>query len=198
MPARSASIALKRVENPLEFGIVITRPDGTIERFLEKPTWGQVFSDTINTGIYVLEPDVFDFIPDGEVVDFSGDVFPAVLAKGQPLLGEVVEGYWEDVGTLEAYLRAHTDVLDRRVASTSRASSSATASGSARAPTSIPTRRIEGPVVIGDNCRVEAGAHLREYTVLGTDVVVKPDAFLERAVCHDHVYVGAARVCGAA
>ena len=76
----AASIALKHVENPLEFGIVITRPDGSIERFLEKPTWGQVFSDTINTGIYVVEPEVFDFIPEGEVVDFSGDVFPALLA----------------------------------------------------------------------------------------------------------------------
>src|SRR5688500_8296219 len=63
-----ASIALKRVENPVEFGIVITRDDATIERFLEKPTWGEVFSDTINTGIYVLEPSIFDYIPPGEVV----------------------------------------------------------------------------------------------------------------------------------
>src|SRR5437764_8014489 len=83
-----ASIALKHVENPVEFGIVITRDDGTIERFLEKPTWGQVFSDAINTGIYVLEPGIFDFIPEGEVVDFSGDVFPAVLADGRPLYGD--------------------------------------------------------------------------------------------------------------
>src|SRR6185437_16159019 len=74
-----ATLALSSVENPLEFGIVITHEDGSIERFLEKPTWGQVFSDTINTGIYVLEPSIFDFIPLGEVVDFSGDVFPAVL-----------------------------------------------------------------------------------------------------------------------
>ena len=59
-PSRS-----RRWTNPLEFGIVITREDGSIERFLEKPTWGQVFSDTINTGIYVLEPEIFDFIPDG-------------------------------------------------------------------------------------------------------------------------------------
>jgi mannose-1-phosphate guanylyltransferase/phosphomannomutase len=74
-----ATIALRRVENPVEFGIVITRDDGTIERFLEKPTWGEVFSDTINTNIYVLEPEIFDFIPQGEVVDFSGDVFPDAL-----------------------------------------------------------------------------------------------------------------------
>ena len=58
-----ATLALKAVDNPLEFGIVITQEDGAVERFLEKPTWGQVFSDTINTGIFVLEPEIFDFIP---------------------------------------------------------------------------------------------------------------------------------------
>ena len=66
-----ATIGLTAVDNPLEFGIVITREDGSIERFLEKPTWGQVFSDTINTGIYVLEPEIFDYIPAGRSVDFS-------------------------------------------------------------------------------------------------------------------------------
>src|ERR1700735_2210896 len=84
-----ATIALKAVDNPLEFGIVITRDDGSIERFLEKPTWGQVFSDTINTGIYVLEPDIFDFIPEGRAVDFSEEVFPGVLEAEKPLFGYV-------------------------------------------------------------------------------------------------------------
>ena len=100
-----ATIGLTAVDNPLEFGIVITQEDGTIERFLEKPTWGQVFSDTINTGIYVLEPAIFDFIPEGRSVDFSSEVFPALLAAGKPLYGAVMSGYWEDVGTLEAYLQ---------------------------------------------------------------------------------------------
>src|SRR5580765_2911859 len=111
-----ATIGLVAVENPLEFGIVITREDGSIERFLEKPGWGQVFSDTINTGIFVLEPDVFDYIPAGQPVDFSSEVFPKLLADEQPLYGAVSAGYWEDVGTLEAYVRAHKDALDGRVA----------------------------------------------------------------------------------
>ena len=81
-----ATIALCAVDNPLEFGIVITREDGSIERFLEKPGWGQVFSDTINTGIYVLEPEIFDLIPDGRAVDFSGEVFPAALEAGRSAL----------------------------------------------------------------------------------------------------------------
>src|SRR6478672_9507491 len=110
-----ATIGLVAVENPLEFGIVITREDGTIERFLEKPTWGQVFSDTINTGIFVLEPEIFDYIPAGQAVDFSSDVFPKLLSDGKPIFGSVAEGYWEDVGTVEAYVRAHKDSLDGKV-----------------------------------------------------------------------------------
>ena len=185
-----ASIALKRVENPLEFAIVITRPDGSIERFLEKPSWGEVFSDTANTGIYVLEPGIFDFIHADEVVDFAGDVFPAVLEKKLPLIGTVVDGYWEDVGTLEAYLRAHQDVLDQRVHIDIDGFRIGEGIWLGEGADVDPTARIEGPVVIGDNCRIEGGAHLREYTVLGTDVVVKADAFVDRSVCHDHVYVG--------
>ena len=158
----SASIALKHVDDPLEFGIVITQADGTIERFLEKPSWGEVFSDTINTGIYVLEPDVFDFIVEDEVSDFSGDVFPALLAAGHTMHGHIIEEYWEDVGTLDAYIRVHTDVLDGhvkvdvagfRVGDNQWIGSDVEIS---------PQARIDGPVVIGDSCRIEAGAHLRE------------------------------------
>ncbi|MDQ6797834.1 MAG: nucleotidyltransferase family protein, partial [Actinomycetota bacterium] len=98
-----ATIALKSMEHPLEFGIVIPHDDGSIERFLEKPTWGQVFSDNVNTGIYVLQPEIFDYIPEGKSVDFSEDVFPALLDEGKKVFGYVAEGYWEDVGTLDAY-----------------------------------------------------------------------------------------------
>lgn len=185
-----ASIALERVTNPVDFGIVITRDDGTIERFLEKPTWGQVFSDTINTGIYVLEPSVFDFIAEGHSVDFSGDVFPAILDKQLPLLGHVVDGYWEDVGTLEAYRAAHKDILDGKVALTVPGFEVRDRVWVAEGADVSPDAAVEGPVLIGPNTRVEAGAILRPYTVLGSDVVVKPGAELERSVVHDHVYVG--------
>ncbi len=192
------SIGLKRVENPVEFGIVITRDDGTIERFLEKPTWGQVFSDTINTGIYVLEPGIFDFIPEGQVVDFSGDVFPAVLERGLKLHGHVMDGYWEDVGTLEAYRRAHEDILDGRVGVQLDGFQLREGVWLGENADLSPEATVEGPVLIGDNSRVEAGAVLRPYTVLGSDVVVKGDAVLERTVVHDHAYVGpGARLRGA-
>ncbi|HET9729032.1 MAG TPA: sugar phosphate nucleotidyltransferase, partial [Acidimicrobiia bacterium] len=193
-----ATIALKRVENPVEFGIVITGADGSVERFLEKPTWGQVFSDTINTGIYVLEPEIFDFIPEGEIVDFSGDVFPAVLRADKKLLGQIVEGYWEDVGTLEAYRRTHDDILAGRVQVHIGGFELREGVWLGEGSDVSPDAEVIGPVIIGDNSRVEAGAVLRPYTVLGDDVVVKSDAELERCVIHDHVYLGVgARVRGA-
>ncbi len=185
-----ATIGLVRVENPLEFGIVITREDGAIERFLEKPSWGQVFSDTINTGIFVLEPEVFDHITPGRPVDFSAEVFPDLLERDKPLFGAVAEGYWEDVGTLEAYLRAHKDILDRRVHVELDGFELSAGLWLGEGAEVHPDARLEGPGVIGDNCRVEAGARLGPYTVLGTNVRVRAHADLERTVVHDNAYLG--------
>jgi mannose-1-phosphate guanylyltransferase / phosphomannomutase len=185
-----ATIGLKAMENPLEFGIVIKREDGSVERFLEKPTWGQVFSDTINTGIYVLEPEIFDAIPAGESVDFSGDVFPNLLADGAALFGYVAEGYWEDVGNLEAYVRAHRDVLDGKVSIDVPGFRLSEGVWLGEGAEIDPDAIIDGPAVIGDYCKVEAGAHLREYCVLGSNVVVRDETFIERSVVHDNAYLG--------
>jgi mannose-1-phosphate guanylyltransferase/phosphomannomutase len=188
----AGSIALKRVDDPVEFGIVITHEDGSIDRFLEKPTWGQVFSDTINTGMYVLEPEVFDFIPEGEVVDFSSDVFPAMLKRGKPLFGYVADGYWEDVGTLEAYLRAHQDILEGKVTIDIDGFRLGEDVWLAEGADVDPGARIDGPAIIGANCRIEGNAHVREYSVLGRDVVLKHDASVVRSVVHEHAYLGPA------
>ncbi len=187
-----ATIGLKSMENPLEFGIVITREDGSIERFLEKPTWGEVFSDTINTGIYVLEPEIFDSIPAGVAVDFSGEVFPSLLEQGRPLFGYVADGYWEDVGTLEAYHKAHQDVLDGKVEVDIPGFRLGDGVWLGEGTEIDPGARIEGPAILGDYCSVAAGAHLRAYTVLGSNVRVGADAYLERTVVYDNVYLGSA------
>jgi len=184
-----ATIGLVAVDNPLEFGIVITREDGSIERFLEKPTWGQVFSDTINTGIFVLEPEIFDFIPDGRAVDFSGEVFPAVLAAGRPLYGAVSEGYWEDVGTLDAYVAAHKDVMDGLVRVTVPGFEVNQGVWLGEGATIDPDAEVDGFAVVGENCRVEAGVRIGDYTVLGNNVRVRSGADLERSVVHDNAFL---------
>jgi mannose-1-phosphate guanylyltransferase/phosphomannomutase len=186
----TATIGLKAMENPLEFGIVITREDGSVERFLEKPTWGQVFSDTINTGIYVLEPEIFEYIPPGKAVDFSSDVFPRLLDDGQSVYGYVAGGYWEDVGTLEAYIKAHQDVLDGEVNVDVPGFRLGEGIWLGEGSEVDPAASIDGPAIIGDYCRIEAGAHLGEYSVLGSNVRVGTDSFVERSVVHDNVYLG--------
>ena len=178
------------MEDPLEFGIVITRDDGSIERFLEKPTWGQVFSDTINTGIFVLEPEIFDYIAPDRSVDFSSEVFPKLLEDGKPLFGAVVEGYWEDVGTLDAYVRAHKDVLDGRVSLDLPGFEISDGVYVGEGAEIHPDARIDGPAIVGDYCRIEAGARLGEYSVLGINVRVRKGADLQRSVIHDNTYIG--------
>ncbi len=185
-----ATIGLVAVENPLEFGIVITRDDGTIDRFLEKPTWGEVFSDTINTGIFVLEPEIFDYIAPDRAVDFSGEVFPQLLEDGQPLFGAVATGYWEDVGTLEAYLSAHKDMLDGKVEVNLAGFELNPGVWLGEGAEIHPEAKIEGFAVIGDYCRVDAGTRIGDYTVLGGNVRVRSDVDLERAVIHDNAYIG--------
>ena len=193
-----ATLALCAVENPLEFGIVIADENGAIERFLEKPTWGQVFSDTINTGIYVLEPEIFDFIPGDRPSDFSGEVFPEVLAQGRPIYGCVAEGYWEDVGTTEAYLRAHQDILDGKVQVDIGGFEIRPGVWLGKGSTIDPAATVEGPAVIAENCTIGAGAVLGEYSTLGSNVRVADGAEVRRSVVHDNAYFGpGCRVAGA-
>jgi mannose-1-phosphate guanylyltransferase/phosphomannomutase len=184
------TVALTRVPNPLEFGIVIVGEDGRIQRFLEKPTWGQVFSDTVNTGIYVMEPEVLAKVPAGESVDWSGDVFPSLLESGAPLYGWVADGYWEDVGTHESYLKAQADVLSGRVDTEIEGFEVSPGVWVAEGAEVDPEALLSGPLCIGDYAKIEAGAQLREFTVVGSNVVIKEGAFLHRAVVHNNVYIG--------
>jgi mannose-1-phosphate guanylyltransferase / phosphomannomutase len=184
------TVALARVPDPLEFGIVIAGDDGKIQRFLEKPTWGQVFSDTVNTGIYVMEPEVLEHVAPGQVVDWSGDVFPKLLENGAPLYGWIADGYWEDVGSHESYLKAQADVLTGKVnvqIDGFEVSPGVWVADSAEVDQEAV---LTGPLCIGEYAKIEAGAQLREFTVVGSNVIVKEGAFLHRAILHNNVYVG--------
>ncbi|MGC8626635.1 MAG: sugar phosphate nucleotidyltransferase [Acidimicrobiales bacterium] len=184
-----ATVAVKSVANPLEFGVVVTRQDGSVERFLEKPSWGEVFSDTVNTGIYLFEPEIFDFIPPG-AVDFSSDVFPLLVEQSAGFYGCQVNGYWQDVGTLEAYMSAHRDILDRRVDVQVPGSYLQHGIWVGKGVRLDETADVIGPAVIGDYCEVGAGAVIGEHTVLGPNVRVGPDAHLGSCVVHDNTFLG--------
>jgi mannose-1-phosphate guanylyltransferase/phosphomannomutase len=186
----AATLVLKRMEDPLEFGIVMTDEDGKVERFLEKPTWGQVFSDTINTGIYVLEPEVLDLIPPDQPYDFSSELFPAMLDKGLPLFGFVTDSYWTDVGNTEAYLQANHDVLAGRVKIDIPGFELRPRVWSGDDVEVHPTARVESPALLGDNIRVGAGATIGAHSVLGSNALVGDDARVLGGVVMDRAHVG--------
>ena len=188
-----ATIALTAVENPLAFGIVITDPQTErIERFLEKPTWGEVFSDTINTGIYLLEPSVLDRIPPRTNFDFSKDLFPQMLRERAGLFGHVSKGYWRDVGNIDEYRRANEDALAGRVhvelPGQCRAYEGAEVWGETGAALGTDVR-ADGRVLLGRNVRVGRGSVLQNV-VIGEDAQVGEGVELRNAVLWEGCRVG--------
>ena len=190
----AVTIALKRVDNPLEFGVVITDEEGKVERFLEKPTWGQVFSDTINTGIYVIEPEVLDFIPNGTPFDFSSELFPLLMEKGYPIFGCVEDGYWCDIGSLGSYIQANRDALAGDVGIWVPGVKTAGDVWIGEGAEIDPSARIGDKVVIGANAKVKPGAEIGAYTVLGDNCYVGVDATVSHAVIWNNAFVGARSV----
>ena len=192
------TIALKRVENPLDFGVVVVDDEGRIDRFLEKPTWGQVFSDTVNTGIYVLEPEVFDHIPADTKYDFSQDLFPKLFEMGAPLYGYVAEGYWQDIGSLSQYLTANRDLLDGKVQAGIPGIELQHRIFVGDGINLDSIENISGPAYIGNYAKIADTAGIGKYTVLGNNVVLKDHAETRNCVIGSNTYIGAsAKVLGA-
>jgi mannose-1-phosphate guanylyltransferase / phosphomannomutase len=187
------TITLTRVGNPLQFGIVITGNDGRVTRFLEKPTWGEVFSDTINTGIYLLQKEAVDEIGGEGAVDFSKDLFPHLLAAGRSLYGSVQQGYWRDIGDPESYIEVHHDICEGRVRSIEVPGEPLNLLGRdvrVEGGTEIEGVELRGTVVIGRGASVAPGARL-ENTVIGPGARIEANADLRGAVVWADAVIGA-------
>jgi mannose-1-phosphate guanylyltransferase/phosphomannomutase len=197
----TATITLTRVSNPLEYGIVITEPDGRIVRFLEKPTWGQVFSDTINTGIYYFQPEIFGLIPQKENFDFSKDLFPLMLDRGLPLYGYIASGYWRDVGNIAEYRQAHWDALKGMVRVELEGERLNligkdiwVGKGS---KIEAQNTNLTGAVIVGRQVTVGAGSHLHDV-IIGDGCAIGQNVFIEHSVLWGGCRVGdRARINGA-
>lgn len=185
-----ATLILTRVPNPIEFGVVITDEEGRIKRFLEKPSTSEIFSDTVNTGTYILEPEVLEYLPSNIESDFSKDLFPLLLAKNEPMYGYIASGYWCDVGHLDAYREAQYDGLDRKV-HLDFAYKEIQAGVWVGQNTYIdPSATIEAPAIIGDNCRIGARVQIEPGTIIGDNVTVGADANLKRPIIWNGAIIG--------
>ncbi|MBZ8181939.1 mannose-1-phosphate guanyltransferase [Oscillatoria salina] len=185
-----ATLVLKRVPNPIEFGVVITDRENRIRRFLEKPSSSEIFSDTVNTGTYILEPEVLDYLPFNEESDFSKDLFPLLLEKEQPMYGYIAEGYWCDIGHLDAYREAHYDSLHGKVKIQLPYQEKFPGVWVGQNTYIDSTAKIEKPVIIGSNCRIGQRVHIESGTVIGDNVTVGADADLKRPIIWNGAIIG--------
>ncbi|GAB4546200.1 MAG: mannose-1-phosphate guanyltransferase [Anaerolineae bacterium] len=193
-----ATLTLKSVPDPLEYGIVTTDEEGRITQFLEKPGWGQVISDTVNTGIYVLEPEILSLLEPNQAYDFSRDVFPSLLRRNLPLFGYVSDGYWCDIGNIQAYMKATGDVLEGRVRHIDLGQHIGGGVWTGCGVEIAPDAALYGPIYLGDEVKIKGGviihgpAVVRDYTIIDNRVQI------ERSVIWRNCYVGeSAEVRGA-
>jgi mannose-1-phosphate guanylyltransferase/phosphomannomutase len=184
------TVGLKSVDNPLEFGIVVTDEDGRIERFLEKPSWGQVFTDTINTGIYVVEPSVLRHVPVDRPFDFAKDLFPLLLEMGRPLYGFVAEGYWQDIGNLDQFRQANFDALEERVKVNIQGIRLRGNIWIGEGVELDDLESVEGPAYIGTYCRVAPQATIGSHSVLTSSVTLREHARIVRSIVDTATYIG--------
>ncbi len=180
-----ATIALKAVENVQHFGVAVLDKDGWIKEFQEKPKPSEARSNLVSTGIYVLEPKVFDYMPKTGSYGFGKQLFPDLVSKNLPVLGIEIDSYWSDVGTFEQYRQANFDALDRKL------------------KTNLPDRHektsdyeiwlgenahiepgciIKGKVLAGNNTKIASGAHLSGYVIIGDDCIIESGVMIENSV----------------
>ncbi len=169
------TITLTSVEDPLQFGVVITDKEGRILRFLEKPGWGEVFSDTINTGIYIIEPEILKYIPENVPFDFSKDLFPLLMKQGITLYGYKAKGYWRDVGNPESYREVFKDIFSGKV------------------KVFIPGEKItkdSGIIYAEEGLEIPDTVKVEGTVVLGKNVTIKDDVYLKNVVIGDRTEIG--------
>jgi len=186
----TATLGLVRVEDPTAYGLVLLNKKSRVTKFLEKPASDEVVTDTINAGVYLFEPEVFDYIPAGKNYSAERALFPNLLKDEKPMGGYVWEGYWQDIGTPWKYLTTHWDVLN--------------GSFPVHAPLALGTNKIyrgkgvkvgagallKGPAIIGDGCVIGEGARILPYAVLGNKCVIGKNSTVARSVLWDGVTVG--------
>ncbi|MCL1807497.1 MAG: sugar phosphate nucleotidyltransferase [Oscillospiraceae bacterium] len=181
-----ATLILTRRPNVLEYGLVMTGDDGRISRFIEKPAWGQVFTDTVNTGIYILSPQALRLIPEKTQFDFARDLFPLMMEKGMGLYGYTAEGYWCDIGDCDAYLQCCRDILN----------------GQTRLnlpPQHLPPEgvKVAQPCYIGQDAHFGRDVTIGPFTVIGSGSVLADGVTAEGSVLDGAVMEARSRVTNA-
>ncbi len=190
MKKSMATLVLTRVKNPVEYGIVVTDEAGRVVRFQEKPAPHEVFTDTVNTGIYILEREVLEHIPPRKEFDFSHELFPKLLKEKLPVYGYIAEGYWCDVGDIASYHQAQNDILDGLVDFPMQGKRIAEGLWVGEKAVIDPDAKVHPPSYIGNYVQVKRGAVVGPHTIIGDHSVIDRHAVVARSVVHANSYIG--------
>ena len=177
-----ATIVLTPVENPSAYGLVETDAEGNIRRFLEKPKPDEITCNTINAGIYVLEPDTFDRIPTGMPYSIERSFFPSLIERSETFVAYIDRGYWIDIGTPEKYMQVHRDIMDRRYQPRRGSPFNGTAawvSPQARVEDGV---ELAGPCFVDEGVVLKTGARVGPYSVIGRHCHLEEHAAVEGAI----------------
>ncbi len=184
-----ATIILSKVDVPLEYGVVLTDSSGKVTGFVEKPSWGELFSDTVNTGTYILEPEILNYIEANKNTDFSRDIFPLLVSHNKNLYGYVSQEYWCDIGDIRSYLKVHYDILDKKIKFNYDGFQLSEDVWIGAGTIIEPNAEIKGPCIIGCNCRIGNGTLIDNYTIIGNNTTIEDDVSIARSIIWDNCYV---------
>ncbi len=177
-----ATIVLTPVENPSAYGLVETDDESNVRRFLEKPKPEEITCDTINAGVYVLEPETFDRIPKDTAWSIERAFFPSLVERGETFTAYVYRGYWIDIGTPEKYLQVHRDIMERRFQAPPFGSQ---VRGHVHTGPDVRIEegaQIEGPCFIDEGTIVKAGARILANSVIGRHCVIEEEAVIDGSI----------------
>ncbi|ABK61896.1 MULTISPECIES: sugar phosphate nucleotidyltransferase [Clostridium] len=184
------TIVTKKVNTPLEYGVVITDNEGRIIKFLEKPGWSEVFSDKVNTGVYVLEPDVLKYYDKNKQFDFSKDLFPLLLIKNKRIFSYTISEYWCDIGDFNEYHKCNLDLLNGIIKVKLDGKEREQNIWIGRNCEISPKAKIIPPVFIGDNTSIHSYAEVGPNTILGSNNIVCSNATIKRSITFTNCYIG--------
>ena len=185
-----ATIVLKDLDSRFDYGITFTNKNGSISKFVEKPSWGEVFASTVNTGIYIIEPKIFEYIPKNKVFDFAKDLWPLLLKKKLPIFGYKTNEYWADVGNIKEYRKAANDVLKQSIRVNMPAPQVKRHIWIGKNTTIDKTAKIIAPCIIGNFCIIEKNATVGPCTTIGNNSKVSMGSKVSESILWNNAFVG--------
>nr|WP_241735346.1 NDP-sugar synthase [Anoxybacillus flavithermus] len=182
------TVLMHHEATPLSYGGIVTDRNGKVIHFVEKPKWNEVCSDLVNTGIYICDPAIFNYMPEHPPYDFSQHIFSHLIQQEYPIYGYEADGYWSDIGIIEQYHQTHVDLLNQRLVSSHYKEIAPDVWIGERVNIAQEVK-LEGPILIGDDVRIDAYATLGPYTVVGSRSVISKYASLKRSIVWSNVYI---------